>query len=293
MEDKKGSEVTNMMNLSVYHKYSEELEGILRLRTFPLAIKLLEREEDIPEGAQRPVRDFGYHLSLCQAFSRSRHVGTNIYGAAKEGVAPTSVAIAMLKEDMWCPEPVIGYGLAEAPRYFLEGRTRFPATHRTLESGAAWAQAFPRLEVGKYIGVVSAPLGATNFVPDLVVIYGDSAQISLLITAALWKDGEVDFPSRLHPSAACVRAVVPAIQERRFQFALPCWGDRTRAMAQDSELIFSAPADRLEDLLLGVKAFGQGGRKMPVQPSMWPEHEMPDSYVKIAQMMEMDWVKRG
>jgi uncharacterized protein (DUF169 family) len=104
-----------MVNLDVFQKYGEELEEILRLRTFPLAIKLLEREEDIPEGAVRPVRDFGYHLSLCQAFSRSRHVGTNIYGAATEGIAPPSVTIAMLKEDMWRPEPVIGYGLAGPP----------------------------------------------------------------------------------------------------------------------------------------------------------------------------------
>jgi uncharacterized protein (DUF169 family) len=166
-------------------------------------------------------------------------------------------------------------------------------THRTLESGAAWAKAFPRLEVGKYIGVVAAPLRATNFEPDLVVVYCDSAQISLLISAAIWKDGEIDFPSKLNPSAACVRAVVPVIQERKFQVALPCWGDRTRAMAQDSELIFSIPRDRLEELLLGIKVFGQGGRKMPVQPSMWPEHEMPDGYVKIAQMMGMEWVKGG
>ena len=280
-----------MTALEIFHRHAEELERILRLRTFPLAIKLLEREEDIPEGVERPVRDSGRHLSLCQAFSRSRHIGTNTYGAPTEGMAPRSMTIAMLKEDMWCPEPVIGYGLAAPPQYFLEGRSRFPATHRTLESGAAWAQAFPRLELGKYIGVVSAPLGATNFEPDVVVIYCDSAQISLLITAALWKEGELDLPSRLHPSAACVRAVVPVIQQRRFQIALPCWGDRTRAMAQDSELIFTAPAEKLEDLLLGLKSFGRGGRKMPVQPGMWPEHEMPDSYVTIAQMMGMNWVK--
>ena len=27
----------------------------------------------------------------------------------------------MLKEDMWCPEPIICYGLVEPPSYFLEG----------------------------------------------------------------------------------------------------------------------------------------------------------------------------
>lgn len=276
-----------MAKFDVFHKYGEEFERRLRLRTFPLAVKLLEREEDIPEGTQRPMRDFGYHMSLCQAFSRSRLVGTNIYGSTTEGMSPASPAIAMMKEDMWCPEPVIGYGLAEPPQYFLEGHLRFPGTHRTLEFGKAWSQAFPRLEVGKYIGVISAPLITTNFEPDLVVIYCDSAQISLLITAAHWKDGQVDFPCRLNPSGACVRAVVPVMQEGTFQVALPCWGDRTRAMAQDYELIFSVPTDKLQDLLLGLKAFEETGRKMPVQASVWPEHEMPDSYVKLRGIMGM------
>ena len=281
----------NMKEFDVIHQYGEELERRLRLKTFPLAVKLLEREEDIPKGAQRPMRDFGYHLSLCQAFLRSRVEGTNIYGAPIDGMAPPSPAIAMLKEDMWCPEPIIGYGLAEAPPYFLEGHTRFPGTHKTLEAGRAWAQAFPRLEVGKYIGVVSAPLSATNFKPDLVVIYCDSAQISLLISAANRKEGEVDFPCRLSPSAACVRAIVPVIQEGRFHVALPCWGDRTRAMAQDSELIFSVPVDKVQGLLLELRAFEETGRKMPVQRSLCPEHEMPDSYVTLAKILGVKGMK--
>ena len=276
--------------MDIYCKYADELERSLRLRTYPIALKLLEREEDIPEGAERPMRDFNYHLSLCQAFSRSRRVGTNIYSSSTEGKSPSSPTIVMLKEDMWCPEPVIGYGLAEAPQYFMDGHTHFPATRRTLESAKAWAHAFPRLETGKYIGIASAPLNSANFEPQLVLVYCDSAQISLLILAAGWKSGAVDFPCRLAPSSACVRAVVPVVKEGKCQVTLPCWGDRACAMAQDWELIFSIPVDQLEDILLGLRVFGGTGRKMPVQVGMWPEHEMPESCVKIGRMMGMEWV---
>ena len=95
-----------MPELSVFHSYAEELDKRLRLGTFPLAVKLLEKEEDIPAEAKRPLRDFGYHLTACQAFAMSRREGATI---------------AMLKEDMWCFEPVIGFGIAEAPQYFLDG----------------------------------------------------------------------------------------------------------------------------------------------------------------------------
>ena len=49
-------------------KSREEFEKRLRLKTFPLAVKLLEKEEDIPPAAKRPKRDLGYHLALCQGF---------------------------------------------------------------------------------------------------------------------------------------------------------------------------------------------------------------------------------
>ena len=123
-----------MADVEVYREYGEELERRLRLKTFPLALKILERETDVPEGALRPLRDLGYHLSLCQAFQISRREGK---------------LIAMLKEDMWCCEPVIGYGLGEPPEYFLEGHNRFPEDVESLEAGRHFAEEFPRLESGR------------------------------------------------------------------------------------------------------------------------------------------------
>jgi len=99
------------MASNTFREYADELESRLRLKTFPLALKLLERDSDVPAGAVRPVKDLGYHLSLCQAFQLSRREG---------------MTVAMQKNDMWCFEPVVGYGLAEPPDYFLQGRNRYP-----------------------------------------------------------------------------------------------------------------------------------------------------------------------
>jgi uncharacterized protein (DUF169 family) len=112
------------MELSVLHEYGDKIEMYLKLKTFVLAIKLLENKKDIPFVVKRPKKDFGYHLSLCQAFAISRREGTSF---------------AILKEDMWCFESVIGLGLAKAPQYFLEGHNRFPGTARTLEADKNWA----------------------------------------------------------------------------------------------------------------------------------------------------------
>ncbi|MFC1816047.1 DUF169 domain-containing protein [Thermodesulfobacteriota bacterium] len=99
-----------MTVLSDFNSYGEELERHLQLRTAPIAIKLLESEEDIPEGSISPKKDLGFQLALCQGFAMSRR---------------DKAIVAMLKEDHWCYLPVISFGLAEPPDFFLEGNTYF------------------------------------------------------------------------------------------------------------------------------------------------------------------------
>lgn len=258
-----------MGNFESYHEYGEELEKRLRLKTYPLAVKLLEKEEDIPEGAKRPLKDFGHHLSLCQGYQISRREGT---------------PMAMLTKDMWCPEPVIGYGLGEAPELFLEGQNRFPRDVETLEAGRHYAEEFPRLRTGRYVGVVSAPLRTANFEPDLVMIYCDSAQLTLLLLSREYKAG-YNLKCSLSGHAACVYAVVSTIQSGDYQVAVPCRGDRYRAMAADDEMIFSVPKERLDDLMAGFRHVWSTGSRLPKAYNMLPEYTMSLNYDKIADKM--------
>jgi len=258
-----------MADLSTYRECGEELERRLRLKTHPLAVKLLVKEADIPQGAQRPLRDLGHHLSLCQGFQMSRREGTTV---------------AMLKEDMWCPEPVIGYGLVEPPAYFLEGNNRFPKDVATLEAGRHYAEDLPRLETGKYIGVVSAPLGKTDFEPDVVMVYCDSAQLSLLLLGREYRDGH-DLKCAISSHAACIYGVVPPLQRDECQVAIPCRGDRYRAMAGDDEMIFTAPQAKLADLMAGLRHLETTGSRLPKGYTLMPEYPLLESYEKIAKMM--------
>jgi len=262
------------MNLDVLHKYGEELEKLIRLQTFPLAVKLLEKEEDIPNGAQRPMKDFGYHLALCQGFAMSRREGT---------------LLAMLKEDMWCFEPVIGYGLAEPVEYFMKGHNRFPRDVQTLEAGANYANELPRLEAGKYIGIVSAPLTTTPFEPDVIMLYCNSLQLSLLLLGRECKDG-LNLKCSLSSHAACVYGVVPSIQNGECSVAVPCRGDRYAAMAGADEMILTVPKGKLEDLVMGLRYVRETGSKLPGTYRMEHEYKLSPNYAKIGRMIGMDWL---
>ncbi len=258
-----------MTDLKVYREYGDELERRLRLKTFPLAIKVLEKEKDIPEGAKMPLRDFGRHYSLCQVFQMSRREGR---------------IMAMGKEDHWCFEPVVGYGLGDPPDYFMQGHNRYPKDVATLEAGKHYADEFPRLKVGKYFGIASAPLHGTNFEPDVVMVYCDSSQLCLLLLGREYKDG-YNLKCEISGHAACVYGVIPAMKTGECQVAVPCRGDHYRAMAGDEEMIFTVPRGKLEDLMTGLRAIEKTGSKLPVGYSLLPEYPLLESYKKIGQMM--------
>lgn len=254
------------------HGYAEELERRLRLKTFPLAVKMIEKEEDIPPEAMRPKSEWGLHFALCQSFAISRREGT---------------LIAMMKEDMWCSEAVIGLALADPPQYFFDGYTRYPLDNATLEAGSTWAHEFPRFEPGKYVGIVSSPLATANFEPDVIIIYCDAAQLKVLLSAAAWKEGH-ELTCTVSGKGACVYSVVPVMQHGRCQVTVPCGGDRRNAMAQDDEMIFSAPQAKIQELLVALRELDKHGLRLPLRRVMRPEYELRESYVKVGKMMGMD-----
>src|SRR4030042_1404685 len=141
-----------MPTIKEYNQYGEELENLLGLQTSPIAVKMLEKETDVPEGATRPKKDRGYHLAQCQAFAMSRREKT---------------AVAMLKEDNWCPGAVLSYGLVPKPD----------------DPGGRAQTNGEYFEYGKYIGILTAPLKSAAFEPDAVIIYCDTNQLRILLLA--------------------------------------------------------------------------------------------------------------
>lgn len=266
-----------MSDLPTYHDWGVELERRLRLRSHPLAIRLLEDESEIPTEAIRPSADEGNRLSLCQAFQRSRREGETL---------------AMLESDMWCFEPVVGYGLEEPPNAFLDGDNRYPRDVATRDAGRRFAQEFPKLEPGKYVGIVSAPLKTTPVRPHVVTIYLDSEQLSLLLRAREYLEGD-NLTCSLSAHAACVYGIVPSILEGRCQVAVPCRGDRYAAAADPDEMIATIPtADlgsirgrTLSEVIEGLREAEKSGAKLPSGRHVRPEYPLPESYVDIANGM--------
>ncbi len=249
-----------MTTLSEFNRYGEDLERLLILRTSPMAVKMLEKEADIPEGAIRPKKDRGYHLAQCQAFAMSRR---------------QKATVTMLKEDNWCFAPLIAYGLVDKPDDpRIEQYTSFPC-----------------LERGRYIGIVSAPLRTANFEPDIVLIYSNTAQLRSLLLPMHFK--ERDQVSYYFFPPACAYQVVPVMSNGQFMVTLPDPGDYHRALAGEDEIILSVPKDKMEELVAGVRQIEEGELEKYfgyAHANMYMLHDFPqpELYQRLFAMWGLD-----
>jgi uncharacterized protein (DUF169 family) len=240
-----------MASLSEFNHYGEEIEKLVMLRTSPIAVKMIEKESDIPEGAIRPKRDRGYHLAQCQAFSLSRKRGT---------------CVAMLKEDNWCWGSLVAYGLVDQ---------RIADQYPELKDEV---RKIPRIEYGKYVGIVSAPLKTADFTPDIVLIYSNNAQLNGMLHALSFS-GEGMVNSPLYAIASCAFSVVPALSGQ-YCVTLPDPGELGRALAGEDEIIFSVPQDKVERLVSQLKMFEERkfGYRHHAFWEMRPDFPRPDFY---------------
>ena len=260
------------MNIEDVHEMGIELESWLRLRLHAVAIKMLKKGEQVPEGSVTPTRDWGHKYAMCQAIARVQRRGETV---------------VMRKEDHWCPEPVIGLGLAERVPFFLEGWHRYPDSVKTLEAGAAWCRNMPCLEYGKYSGSVCAPVGTCRFIPDVIVFHVNGMMMSQLLNVRNWVDGK-DIVCQLSGHAGCVYAIALPLLEHDCQIAVPCKGDRRYAGAQDEEMLFSLVAKMLPDFVHGCRWLQDHGWSVPHIQDYKEEYDLKLSYKKLAESVGMD-----
>jgi uncharacterized protein (DUF169 family) len=216
---------------------------------------MLEKEKDIPGGAFRPKKGHGCHLAQCQAFALSRR---------------DRLTVAMLKEDNWCPGPVVAYGLVPKP-----------------DAPAGGAVENARFEYGKYIGILTAPLGKADFEPDAVIIYCDTNQLRIILLALETEEKPL-VKYNFFP-ISCSNSVVPVILNGEYWINLPDPGEYARALTIAGEMIFSLPAEKLAGLTVKLRQFGKNESGFQHEHMMMmPDFPQPELYRTVFEKWGMD-----
>jgi len=253
-------------------EFEEALGRYLRPQTFPVAIRLVPPEEPLPERVKRPWEDLEIKVAICQAISLTRHYGW---------------AVAVGEEDLSCPIAKLVFGFAPKLEYFEAGHACVGIYTETLEAGAVSEAAVARFPYRQYEYLLVAPLHRASFEPDVIVIYGNSAQIMRLVTAALWKRGgrlTSSFSGRID----CSDSVIVPLQSEKPQVILPCYGDRVFAQTQDHEMAFALPASWMEEIVSGLEGTHQGGVRYPIPHWLRYTGRFPPQYEKMNEL----WKKR-
>jgi uncharacterized protein (DUF169 family) len=254
--------------LEILERFKKAVDEHLFLRSFPVAIKLLERREDIPPNMSRSSQILGETIRPCVGWRKARHDG---------------LSLAMLEEDFStaCPSGLFVLGILEPIPSWIEGNLACDIYTGSREAAANMERHVFRLEAGKYIGIAFAPLGKADFIPDLVMIYGNAKQAWRLVVATAWTTGE---PLRVSIAARdlCSEAIVQPFQTGQPVLAIPCGGDRAHGMTTDDEIVFTTPVDKLEGIIQGLEGFEKSHRvKYP-----GGESKLAKRYKEMAKMLD-------
>ncbi|MBL7225020.1 MAG: dephospho-CoA kinase [Desulfobacteraceae bacterium] len=229
-----------------WEKIIRRMELLMRLKSFPVAFKMLERKEDLSKipFMRRP----GHKITLCQMITLVRNFDWTV------GIELDDFMNAI------CPSIL---GLTEVPEANRDGTFRSIVWVKTKEEGQKYEASIPRLPLGKYEALAMAPLAYNPFEPDIVLIYANPAQMMLLINSLQFEDYEV-MQFFCVGESSCSDAIVRCYLTGKPSLTIPCYGERRYGHAQDEDLVMAVPAGMMEKALRGMETLYRRGIRYPI-----------------------------
>jgi uncharacterized protein (DUF169 family) len=232
--------------MAEWSEVNRKLEQYLRPRTFPLAFKLLETEEEM-EGIPR-LRRPNWRGTLCQFITVSRTFGWTL-GVTEENLALENCASIV--------------GFAPPPRNFREGIAMQDIWFKTLEDSRKHQEGLMRIPSGKYRAVALSPLGLGRLDPDIILIYGTPSQMIILIAGIQWENYE-KLQFYCSGETACTDSIGQCYHSGKPSLTIPCYGERRFGGVLEDELVMALPGKGIEKILEGLEAVYRSGIRYPI-----------------------------
>lgn len=228
--------VKKMCDVEGYDIISEKLKEKLGLSKSPVAIKLVLRKEDIPEGIEE-LKDNIKHCEMVQKASQ----GGVFYAT---------------DEDQMCKGGAAAIGLSEAPEKLKTGEFYYElGRFSSLGSAKRTIDEIPKIEPMMYAAVY-APLEKANFHPDVIVVICNPAQALKLAQAMVYTLGgrvEADFSGI---QSICADAVAGPYTRKTANFTLGCSGSRQYADIKEDEVILGMNGENIGCIINALENMG-------------------------------------
>ncbi len=215
---------------------TRELERSLRLRTYPIAYKRLERLDELDKIPTVVRLDRGF--TFCQLPTLVRR---------GEGMT-----IGVTREDPINPRCARIFGLAATTQEQLSQEvTYFTNTYFTTEEKARRQMAaYPPISPGEAIMV--APPASVKLDPEVVLIYGTPAQMMVLM-CALQVKGFKWFQFLFIGEGSCADSLAQCYVPSKPALSIPCYGERAFGSVEEDKLVLAVPPGMMGEAVEGLQ----------------------------------------
>jgi uncharacterized protein (DUF169 family) len=215
-----------------YAELSQELMGLLRLRTVPVGITLFHRRSDIPEAFEMVHEE----CSVCQVIGLARYF---------------EKAVAATKEELTaCPVGCFSLGMCDLPDRLDESAGKWG---KTPEAGLKQARDRMAIEKGRFEAIGVAPLGKMPVEPDIVQVWGWPYHMESLAYASVWDGGDKLELSTNGHGASCNEVLAVPYLTGKTRLAIADQGDRWHGFATEEEMILGCSLSELKRLIVNLR----------------------------------------
>ena len=232
---------------------AEQLNQLLRLRTFPIGMKLFQdvAEMEAVPGLRRPTK--GKTYSTCQLVTQSRMAGFTL-GITTENVPPFSSCSSVIgldtPGDSLYLRPQDGGRVVRKPR----GRRRAPSADAARDPGnLPWPRDLAAADRPSQTRRMSA---CSTAIP---------AQMILFINGLQWRNYQrYDFS--ITGESACADSWGSALKNKKVSLSIPCYAERRYGGVADDEMLMACPPADLLRAVTGLQGLSKAGLRYPIMP---------------------------
>jgi len=257
--------------MSKWKEISKQFEFYLRLRTFPIALKLFGSPEEMEKVPK--IKKPTWKATFCQLLTIARTFGWTVGATQEEFISP------------YCPSIL---GFCPPPEKAINGKMMHEIWFATEEDARKHQSAMRRIPPGRFKAVALSPLFQGRIEPDMIILYGTPAQMIRLIAGIQWENFE-----RLHffsvGETACTDYIGECYHSQKPSLTIPCFGERRFGGVQEEELVIAIPPGSIAKILRGLEATQKNGIRYPIPffgCQADPRSGMPPKYLEILNIPE-------
>jgi len=223
-----------------------ELENSLRLKTKIVAYRRLEKVDDL--GAIKNVIRIDRFFTFCQVPFMVRVNG---------------ITVGITREDKIQDRCSRLFGLKQATEKSMNAEAAMLSRtwFRTPEEAFQQQNDYYRIPVAG--AIVLAPLVKQKFEPEAILVYGNPAQI-MMVLCGLQKVKYERFSFSFIGEGACTDSLAQCYVTGKPAVSVPCYGERSMGGVSDDEMAIALPPGELERAVSGLRQLAKIGFKYPI-----------------------------